>query len=69
MPFVNVAALSVGDHKQVHFHHLNVMSLVREQVSCMILRSDVAEFAQYFLSDSSNFSQCWQSGVPFSCCY
>ena len=27
------------------------------------------EFAQYFLSDSSNFSQCWPSGVPFSCCY
>ena len=59
----------MGDHKEVHFHNLNVMSLVSEQVSCMILRSDVAEFVQYFLSDSTNFSQCWPSGIPFSYSY
>ena len=55
MPFVNAAAPSVGDHREVHFHNLNVMSLVREQMSCMILWSDVAEFIQYFKSDSSTF--------------
>ena len=59
----------MGYYKEEYLLNLNVMSLVREHVSSMILRSDVAEFAQYFLSDSSNFLQCWQSGVSFSCCY
>ena len=32
----------MGVHKKVNFQNINVMSLVREQVSFMILRSDVA---------------------------